>query len=51
MCGIVEADLNLLQGKIFLNNSIVPIIYQFDRFGSYPTLGGFNLNRRVYKFN
>lgn len=51
MCGVVEAQFSLLQGKIFLDNSMVPIIHQFDRFGGYSITDGLNLDRRNYEFN
>ena len=50
MCGIVDAGFSLVNGNILLNNLIVPIIHQFDRYGSYSSKNGLKMDRRDYGF-
>ena len=48
MCGIVKGRVTLLDGKINQDNTITPIVHQFDRFGDYSSEEGLVLNRRKY---
>lgn len=48
MCGIIESSVEVLNGKIKLGNSVMPIVHQFDRFGHYSSKAGLVLNRRAY---
>lgn len=49
MCGIIDEEVEIENGKIQLNAQIIPIIHQFDRFGTYSPPFGIKLSRRKYK--
>ena len=49
MCGIINEDVEIENGKIQLNAQIIPIIHQFDRFGTYSPPYGIKISRRKYK--
>jgi len=49
MCGIINEDVGIENGKIHFNAKVIPIIHQFDRFGTYSSPFGLRLSRRKYK--
>jgi hypothetical protein len=49
MCGIINEHVEIEDGKIRLNAQVIPIIHQFDRFGTYSSPFGIKISRREYK--
>jgi hypothetical protein len=49
MCGVVDERVDLIEGKLFIKNTIVPVIHQFDRFGTWDASAGLNLDKRQYR--
>lgn len=49
MCGIINEHVEIKNGKILLNAQVIPIIHQFDRFGTYSSPSGIKISRRNYK--
>lgn len=49
MCGVVNEKTELKEGKLFINKQIVPIVHQFDRFGTWDPENCLIFDRRDYK--
>ena len=49
MCGVIEEEVKTNDGKVLLRGKIIPIVHQFDRFGSYSVEKGFEFTHREYR--
>lgn len=49
MCGVVEAKVEINEGKLTLNNAIIPIVHQFDRYGYWSLDAGLVFDKREYR--
>ena len=49
MCGVTSGSCEILSGELFLNKVKVPIVHQFDRFGSWDDNRGFVFDKRKYQ--
>jgi hypothetical protein len=49
MCGVVDERIDLIEGRLFMKNKLVPIIHQFDRFGIWDASSGLNFDKRQYR--
>lgn len=49
MCGVVDERIDLVEGRLFIKNKLVPVIHQLDRFGTWDASAGLNLDKRQYK--
>jgi hypothetical protein len=49
MCGVTSGRSEIRSGELFLNEVKVPIVHQFDRFGSWDDNKGFCFNKRKYE--
>jgi hypothetical protein len=49
MCGVVEERTELKEGKLYVNNQLVPVAHQFDRFGTWSPSHGLVFDKREYK--
>ena len=49
MCGVVDGELSFDQAMLQIENTTVPIVHQFDRFGLWTSERGFEFSKREYK--
>jgi hypothetical protein len=49
MCGVIQGKVSLNEGRLFANNNVVPIVHQFDRFGTWDFKKGLEFDKREYK--
>jgi len=49
MCGVPKGDFEIKDGRCYFNNHLIPIVHQFDRFGTYDPSQGITLSRRPFK--
>lgn len=49
MCGVVEGEVEIIDGKLLISGDTVPIVHQFDRFGTWSTSHGFVFDKREYR--
>jgi hypothetical protein len=49
MCGVTQGRSEIRSGELFLDNLKVPIVHQFDRFGSWNEIKGFEFDKRKYE--
>jgi hypothetical protein len=48
MCGVIDDEVFEREGSLLRCNEIIPIVHQWDRFGTYEPPVGLNLNRREF---
>ncbi len=49
MCGVIDKNVDLNDGKLYLEGRVIPIVHQFDRFGTWTPSHGLTLDKRPYK--
>ena len=49
MCGVAKGSVELINGIMQHDNTTIPIVHQFDRFGHYSLEAGLVLDRREYR--
>lgn len=49
MCGVVDKKTELKGGKFYVEDKIVPVVHQFDRFGTWDSSNNLTFNKREYK--
>lgn len=50
MCGKIGGEVEIFETKLYLRNELIPIVHQFDRFGTWNLENGFSLSKRDYNF-
>ena len=50
MCGVIESQARLEEGKLYVGDRQVPIIHQYDRFGSYSDKNGIKTREGKYQY-
>ena len=48
MCGKIEKQVSLIDNQLKINGITIPIVHQFDRYGTWNSTTGFDLSRRDY---
>jgi hypothetical protein len=49
MCGVIEEKVEIIDGKLHNSGKLIPIIHQFDRFGTWDSENGFVFEKREYR--
>lgn len=49
MCGVVAKKSSIQNGRMFLDDDLIPIVHQFDRFGSWNSKSGFCFDKINYE--
>ncbi len=49
MCGVVDMKTELKGGKLYVNDKIVPLVHQFDRFGTWDSSNNLIFSKREYR--
>jgi hypothetical protein len=49
MCGVVKSKFELSKGAVYVDGKLVPIVHQFDRFGTWSPQNGFKFSKREYR--
>lgn len=49
MCGVIPDVVEINKGILYRKKQVIPIVHQFDRFGSWDILTGFTFHKREYK--
>lgn len=49
MCGVIEESVQLENGILMLDTKPIPIVHQFDRYGSWHVESGLDFHKREYK--
>lgn len=49
MCGVIDERIEITHGKLLRLGKVVPVIHQFDRFGTWKLLTGLVLDKREYR--
>ena len=50
MCGKISEEIEIFESKMYLRSQLIPIVHQFDRFGTWNLEKGFSLGKRNYNF-
>lgn len=48
MCGVVSEKVEIRAGKLYVSDALVPVVHQFDRFGTWDTSEGLQFDKRDY---
>jgi hypothetical protein len=48
MCGVIEEKVEIVDGKLLRAEEVIPIVHQFDRFGTWNPEIGFIFDKREY---
>jgi hypothetical protein len=48
MCGKIESTVNLIDDQLKIDGIPIPIVHQFDRYGTWNSKTGFDLTKRDY---
>lgn len=51
MCGVPKGDFKIKDGRCYFNNHLIPIVHQFDRFGTYDPSQGITLSKRPFNIS
>jgi hypothetical protein len=49
MCGVIEERVEIVNGKLLRSGHTVPIVHQFDRFGTWSAVHGLVFDKRQYR--
>lgn len=49
MCGVIDSDVGLRDGIFILNEKVIPIVHQFDRYGIWNPETKFKYTKREYR--
>ena len=50
MCGVIEENVANNNGVLQIENVTIPIVHQYDRFGSYSPENGIQITKNKYSY-